>query len=125
MVRIPERLERPLARPVALVLVCAASVGGYLVLIRPLIAKLRARHPKLALEVVEGFSGHVNEWLTAGRLDVGSQSLERLEVCGPQTKELEELVQIVCVVAVLHGGQVLCASYRTTRPSAPHRNMAL
>ncbi len=41
------------------------------VLIRPLIAKLRARHPKLALEVVEGFSGHVNEWLTAGRLDVG------------------------------------------------------
>jgi|TARA_B110000967_G_C18896081_1_gene570771 LysR family nitrogen assimilation transcriptional regulator len=41
------------------------------VLIRPLIAKLREEYPKISLEVVEGFSGHVNEWLVMGRLDIG------------------------------------------------------
>lgn len=41
------------------------------VLIRPLIAKLREDFPFISLEVVEGFSGHVSEWLNAGRLDIG------------------------------------------------------
>lgn len=41
------------------------------VLTRPLIAKLRDEYPKISLEVVEGFSGHVNEWLVMGRLDIG------------------------------------------------------
>jgi LysR family nitrogen assimilation transcriptional regulator len=41
------------------------------VLTRPLIAKLREKYPKISLEVVEGFSGHVNEWLGMGRLDIG------------------------------------------------------
>jgi len=41
------------------------------VLIRSLIAKLRDKYPLVSLEVVEGFSGHVNEWLSAGRLDIG------------------------------------------------------
>lgn len=41
------------------------------VLTRSLIAKLRDKYPLISLEVVEGFSGHVNEWLSAGRLDIG------------------------------------------------------
>lgn len=41
------------------------------VLIRPLIAKLKEDFPLISLEVVEGFSGHVGEWLDAGRLDIG------------------------------------------------------
>ncbi len=41
------------------------------VLTGPLIAKLHHDYPQVSLEVVEGFSGHVNEWLSAGRLDVG------------------------------------------------------
>ena len=41
------------------------------VLIRPLIAKLKEDFPLISLEVVEGFSGHVSEWLGAGRLDIG------------------------------------------------------
>lgn len=39
-------------------------------LIPPLVSRLRARHPKLALKVIEAFSGHVTEWLMSGRLDV-------------------------------------------------------
>jgi len=41
------------------------------VLIRSLIAKLQEKYPLVSLEVVEGFSGHINEWLVAGRLDIG------------------------------------------------------
>jgi LysR family transcriptional regulator, nitrogen assimilation regulatory protein len=41
------------------------------VLIRTLISRLRDKYPLVSLEVVEGFSGHVNEWLAAGRLDIG------------------------------------------------------
>jgi LysR family nitrogen assimilation transcriptional regulator len=39
-------------------------------LIPPLVSRLRARHPGLALKVIEAFSGHVTEWLVSGRLDV-------------------------------------------------------
>lgn len=39
-------------------------------LIPPLVSRLRAQHPGLALKVIEAFSGHVNEWLVSGRLDV-------------------------------------------------------
>lgn len=40
------------------------------VLIRPLINQFRKLYPAVSLEIVEGFSGHVHEWLTDGRLDV-------------------------------------------------------
>ncbi|MDJ0951984.1 MAG: LysR substrate-binding domain-containing protein, partial [Alphaproteobacteria bacterium] len=40
------------------------------VLIRPLINHFRKLYPQVSLEVVEGFSGHVHEWLADGRLDV-------------------------------------------------------
>lgn len=39
-------------------------------LVTPLIRRLRERHPGISLRVVEAFSGHVNEWLMSGRVDV-------------------------------------------------------
>ena len=44
------------------------SVG--LVLLAPLLQQIRADHPKIRMRVLEGFSGHVAEWLTAGRVDL-------------------------------------------------------
>ncbi len=41
-----------------------------LVLVTPLIRNLRANHPGITLQVVEGFSGFVNEWLASGKLDI-------------------------------------------------------
>jgi len=40
------------------------------ILIRPLINNIRKLYPSVSLEVVEGFSGHIHEWLIDGRLDV-------------------------------------------------------
>ena len=40
------------------------------VIIRPLINHFRKLYPAVSLEVVEGFSGHIHEWLVDGRLDV-------------------------------------------------------
>ena len=36
----------------------------------PVFQKLKARWPAIKLNLVEGFSGHVHEWLLAGRLDL-------------------------------------------------------
>ncbi len=44
------------------------SVGA--VLTAPLVRQFRAEFPMVALGVMEGFSGHVLEWLTTGRIDV-------------------------------------------------------
>lgn len=44
------------------------SVGA--VLTATLVRQFRAKFPKVSLGVMEGFSGHVLEWLTAGRIDV-------------------------------------------------------
>lgn len=40
------------------------------VVTRPLINNFRKLYPDVSLEVIEGFSGHVHEWLADGRLDV-------------------------------------------------------
>ncbi len=40
------------------------------VLIPPLVRQFRASYPKVSLHVMEGLSGHVYEWLSAGRIDV-------------------------------------------------------
>ncbi|TAK51561.1 MAG: LysR family transcriptional regulator [Gammaproteobacteria bacterium] len=42
-----------------------------LVLATPLITDFRRRFPKVTLEIIEGLSGHIHEWLSNGRLDVG------------------------------------------------------
>jgi LysR family transcriptional regulator, nitrogen assimilation regulatory protein len=44
------------------------SVGA--VLTAALVREFRTEFPKVALGVMEGFSGHVLEWLTTGRIDV-------------------------------------------------------
>lgn len=44
------------------------SVG--LILLAPLLAQIRADHPLIRLRVLEGFSGHVAEWLTNGKADL-------------------------------------------------------
>jgi LysR family transcriptional regulator, nitrogen assimilation regulatory protein len=41
-----------------------------MVLVTPLIRNLRTNHPGITLQVVEGFSGFVNEWLANGKLDI-------------------------------------------------------
>jgi len=40
------------------------------VLVIPLIKQIRANYPEISLQVAEGFSGFVHEWLTGGRLDL-------------------------------------------------------
>jgi LysR family nitrogen assimilation transcriptional regulator len=44
------------------------SVGA--VLTAPIVKLFRAEFPRISLGVMEGFSGHVLEWLTTGRIDV-------------------------------------------------------
>lgn len=43
------------------------SVGTVLTV--PLVKKMKTEYPNVALRVIEGFSGHVFEWLMAGRID--------------------------------------------------------
>ncbi len=58
------------------------------VLVTPLIKHFRGHYPQISLKVVEGFSGHVHEWLVQGRLDVA------LLYNAPKTRHLitEELL---------------------------------
>ena len=44
------------------------SVG--LVLLAPLLQQVRTDHPHIRMRVLEGFSGHVAEWLSAGMVDL-------------------------------------------------------
>jgi LysR family nitrogen assimilation transcriptional regulator len=44
------------------------SVG--LVLLAPLLSRIRADFPGIQMRVLEGFSGHVAEWLADGRIDL-------------------------------------------------------
>src|ERR1700729_3663966 len=45
------------------------SIGW--VLTGPLVLRCRKAFPNIAMHVVEGFSGHVAEWLSTGRVDIG------------------------------------------------------
>ncbi|EKD61676.1 MAG: Nac protein [uncultured bacterium] len=44
------------------------SVG--LVLLSPLLSQIRTDYPGIQMRVLEGFSGHVAEWLASGRVDL-------------------------------------------------------
>jgi LysR family nitrogen assimilation transcriptional regulator len=44
------------------------SVG--LVLLAPLLRRIRTDHPRIRMRVLEGFSGHVADWLAAGKVDL-------------------------------------------------------
>lgn len=41
------------------------------VLVAPLVRRFKESYPSVSLRVIEGFSGHVKEWLASGRIDVG------------------------------------------------------
>jgi len=45
------------------------SIGWVLTV--PLVNRCRREYPMIALHVVEGFSGHVTEWLSTGRINIG------------------------------------------------------
>lgn len=45
------------------------SIGWVLTV--PLVLRCRREFPTIALHVIEGFSGHVTEWLSTGRIDIG------------------------------------------------------
>jgi len=45
------------------------SIGWVLTV--PLVRRCRREFPMINLHVVEGFSGHVTEWLSTGRIDIG------------------------------------------------------
>lgn len=44
------------------------SVGALLTV--PMVRQFRREFPRISLGIIEGFSGHVLEWLTSGRIDV-------------------------------------------------------
>ncbi len=44
------------------------SVGAVLTV--PLVEQFRAKYPDISMRVMEGFSGHVLEWLLTGKIDV-------------------------------------------------------
>lgn len=45
------------------------TVGRVLTI--PLVTRIKAQYPEIKLRIVEGFSGHLLEWLYSGRIDVG------------------------------------------------------
>lgn len=45
------------------------SIGW--VLTNALVRRCRAEYPEIELYILEGFSGHVTEWLSSGRIDIG------------------------------------------------------
>ena len=58
------------AKPSGTVVIAMPPSIGW-VLTVPLVQHCRALYPAISLHVVEGFSGHVLEWLATGRVDVG------------------------------------------------------
>jgi LysR family nitrogen assimilation transcriptional regulator len=41
------------------------------ILLTGILARIKAEHPAINVRVVEGFSGHIQEWLLNGRIDIG------------------------------------------------------
>lgn len=95
------------------------------VLVTPLIKHFRSHYPRISLKVVEGFSGHVHEWLVQGRLDVA------LLYNAPKTRHLiteelliEELFLISPPAAAEPGAETVrlaaLADLPLILPSRPH-----
>ena len=58
------------AKPQGRVVIAMPPSIGW-VLTGPLVRRCRETYPDIMLHIVEGFSGHVAEWLSTGRIDVG------------------------------------------------------
>ncbi len=74
MVEIADRITGEMAARRAkpsgnVVIAMPPSIGWVLTV--PLVQRCRAQYPAISLHAVEGFSGHVLEWLANGRVDIG------------------------------------------------------
>lgn len=66
------------------------------VLVAPLLRRFKESYPNVSLRVVEGFSGHVKEWLASGRIDVGVLYNSPRARRNLKTQEL--LVENLCLI---------------------------
>lgn len=65
-----EEMSALKGRPMGLVSIgMPPSIGGILTL--PLIRRMRSAYPEIQLQITEGYSGTLYEWLLSGRIDVG------------------------------------------------------
>lgn len=68
--RAAQELQSLQGRPMGLVsLGMPPSISSILAV--PLVERIRAVHPQIQLQLTEGYSGHLHEWLLAGQLDLG------------------------------------------------------
>lgn len=68
--RAKEEMRALKGRPMGIVsLGFPPAIGAILVV--PLVERLRSRYPEIHLQLTEGYSAHIHEWLLSGRLDIG------------------------------------------------------
>ena len=100
------------------------SIGW--VLTGPLVLQCRKAFPNIALHLVEGFSGHVAEWLSTGRVDIGIvYQAPRLPTLATEPLFSDELILLGAVddPADLGGGSVVTARLAEVPmilPARPH-----
>lgn len=100
------------------------SVG--LVLLAPLLSQIRAEFSGIQMRVLEGFSGHVAEWLTSGRVDLAVLYKGRAGVFPDAEHLLFEDMYLVSAKDAETLGQgatvALCdlAGHDLALPGAPH-----
>jgi len=100
------------------------SVGSVLTV--PLVERYREQYPQIAMRVVEGFSGHVLEWLLTGKIDVAvlyNQPAMSNVLSEPLLKEELVLLGAANDPSKLPAGQVqarMLAEIPMILPSRPH-----
>lgn len=57
-------------RPMGLVCIGMAPAIGTILAV-PLVERVRTLYPEVQLQLTEGYSGHLHEWLLAGQIDLG------------------------------------------------------
>ncbi len=101
------------------------------VLIVPLVRQLKEDFPKVSLQVMEGYSGHVMEWLSLGRIDIAVlYNAARTSVLNTEPLIEEELFLIGPVndPANIGGSSINAADLARlplSLPSPPHGLRAL
>ena len=90
----------------------------------PLVEITRRRHPKIRLRILEGMSGHVQEWLLSGRLDMSVlYSVGPLPGLAVEQVAEEELCLISRADAARDGAEVRCRdlpAYPLVLPGPDH-----
>lgn len=100
------------------------SVG--LVLLAPLLRQIRTDHPRIRMRVLEGFSGHVADWLAAGKVDLAVlYKMKASALLGAEHLLFEDMFLISAIDAPRVGGadSVPMADLATEElvlPGVPH-----